>query len=82
MTMSDEEKERRRRERAAANLQASLERERKTQTSLRGIDFNEEDQRKISYLNKQLLKITRREDWDFLREVRTNILRHYGRGRA
>jgi hypothetical protein len=79
MSMTDKEKEARAAQRAEDRLQASLVRERQRQADIGQLTLRDEDERKVEYLNIQLLRPERRKDWPFLRETRSNILRFYGR---
>jgi hypothetical protein len=78
MTLSEQEKEERARQREAKRLAETLEREEEYQKTLVDHEYMGEDLMKLKYLNKQLLRRARIWDWDFLREVRKQLLRRNG----
>lgn len=78
--MTEAEKEQRAEERAQERLEALLERERQTQAKIALVSLGAEDQYKIDYLNGQLLRLSRSDEWKFLRGIRNDILRHYNIG--
>ncbi len=77
MTMTDDEKAARAERRAEERIEAALDRERDRQDTLATIAFGDEDHRKITYHNRQLLRRERSHEWPFLRSIRKDILRFY-----
>lgn len=75
MSMTEEEKELAAERRAAERLEEALDRERAQQAEIANLEIAPEALRAVTYLNRQLLRRERSEDWAFLRATRAIHLR-------